>query len=138
MCRPRLHSFPRAILVHEQSGNAVLAQKIGSRFRTKNKCDFCRHLCLFATVCHDGDRPQIALRWQTRAWVEYMVAQYVALPPVAMSDARSGNGTVMQWDRPELLLTWDCNQPLLSRGWESPDGEVSSCIYQGRAYAALV
>src|SRR5579859_7226902 len=101
MCGPRLHRFPRAIRAHKQSRDAMLAKKICARSRTEDECDFCRYLCLFAPVCHDGDRPEIALGWLASTRVEYVVLQRVVLPPVAMSNAGSCDGPGNQWDRPD-------------------------------------
>jgi hypothetical protein len=124
--------------VDKQPRDAVHAQKICSRLRTKNECDFCSYLCLFTMIGYDGNRPEIALGWQARARVEYMVPQCVALQPVAMSNARSSDGPVMQWDCPILLLSWHRNRPLLKSRRESKYSEVSSGVHQGMAYPALV
>src|SRR5205085_4852796 len=57
--------------------------------------------------------------------------QRVALPPVSMRNARGGDGTGTQGDRPHLLLSWHGNRPLFSIGRESQDGKVASRVHQG-------
>src|SRR3989440_11425183 len=57
--------------------------------------------------------------------------QRVALPPVSMRNARGGDGTGTQGDRPHLLLSWHGNRPLFSIGREPQDGKVASRVDQG-------
>src|SRR6266568_5167134 len=99
-------------------------QKSGPLTGAENERDFCRYLGLFTTVGHDGDAPQIALGRQTCARVEQVMPQRVALPPVAMSNAGSGDGAVAQRDCPELVPSWHGDRPLLSNRRESQDSEV--------------
>src|SRR2546423_12429097 len=57
--------------------------------------------------------------------------QRVALPPVAMRNARGGDGSRTQGDRPHLLLSWHGNRPLSSSRREPQDGKVTSRVDQG-------
>ena len=68
---------------------------------------------LLAAVGYDGDRPEIALCWPAGARIEQVVAQGAALSPVAMSDARSGDSSMMQWERPVLFLPRYGDGPLI-------------------------
>src|SRR6266568_1375448 len=57
--------------------------------------------------------------------------QRVALPPVAMCNARGGDGPGTQGDRPHPLLSWHGNWPLSGSGRKSQDGKVASRVDQG-------
>src|SRR5450759_2950717 len=63
--------------------------------------------------------------------------QRVALPPVTMSNAGSGDCAVAQLDCPELVLSWHGNGPMLSSRRESQDGEVAPGVHHGVAHPAL-
>src|SRR5436309_3114500 len=55
-----------------------------------------------------------------------------------MRNAGSRDGPVAKRDRPEPLLPWYCNQPVLRSGRESQYSEVSSRIDHCGTYPALM
>src|SRR5947209_20125575 len=63
--------------------------------------------------------------------------QRVALPPVAMCNARGGDSPGTQGDCPHLLLSWHGNRPLSGSGRKSQDGKVASRVDQGRTDPVL-
>jgi hypothetical protein len=118
--------------MHQQTRDTMLPQKIGSLPRTRNKRDFGRYLRLLTAIGYNRHRPEIALRWQAGTRIKQVMLEDIPLPPVTACNTGSGDGPVMQGNRPGAISPWHSNRPVILAWRQTQHGQIAARVDQRR------